>query len=79
MKLVAEVFHEIRNQKGPQVADRKEPLIMEKVSKQPGKGKKQRVLGEVEVVNPQQYKGLGVEVKVEMIQGVDHAGADACE
>jgi len=59
LKLVAEVFHAIRNQKGPQVADRKEPLIVEKVSKQPGKGNKERVLGEVEVVNPQQERDWG--------------------
>jgi len=47
LNLVVEVFHEIRNQKSPPVVDRKEPLMMEKISKKRPKGKKKRVLGEV--------------------------------
>jgi len=70
LNLVVEVFHEIRNQKSPPVAGRKEPLMMKKLSKQLGKGKKKRVLGEVAVLRPEEYKGLEVDSKVEMIRAL---------
>ena len=41
---------------------------MEKVSKSEGKGKKKKVMGKVKVMGAEEYEGMALDARVELIQ-----------
>ena len=43
---------------------------MKRVTKEARKGKKQKVLGEVEILTPEEYEGMALNARVEMIQSL---------